>query len=237
MKTEQSLNAEALQAYQVLCGFCATMLYEDLDPEKFERVCAQAHLLLEAPFSDVSPKAAYSLYCLLKPAQAGKQGAELFDEVHRDRSYLFYMIGASHTSPYESVYRTDDRTLFGPTTHEVRASYHAHGLVLRDEANQPEDHIGLEFAFLGHLLGQMFAAHESGGVAAKQGAHANIRGFLTNHFLVFAPVYLGNLHTRANSEYYRAIANIALHTTQSLALAFDAEAVERIDENRYVLPS
>lgn len=140
------------------------------------------------------------------------------NEVRRDRSYLFYMVGASHASPYESVYRTDDHTMMGPATLEVRAAYRAHGLVFDRAATEPDDHVGLELAFAAHLLGQAAA-----GDAAALGA---CRDFLEEHLLTFAPTYLGILEERAHSAYYRCVACIAQSVLASLADALGARAVE-----------
>lgn len=218
------LSPETCAAYQALCSFCSWALYDDPAPDALRGLAAERALFCEPPFSQVAPDASAAfgeLLSALAPdaAEDGPAAAEaLLDEVRRDRSYLFYMVGASHTSPYESVYRTDDHTMMGPTTLEVRAAYRARGLVFERAASEPDDHVGLEFAFAAHLLGRA-----AGGEAC---CLADCRDFLDRHLLTFAPAYLDVLEQRARSPYYRLVARMAQATLASLADALGAQAVE-----------
>ena len=214
------LSAEACEAYQALCSFCSWALYGDPDLQTLRGFAAERQMFLEPPFSQVSPQAAAELAELLAVCEG--EGAEAFArEVHRDRSYLFYMVGSSHTSPYESVYRSDDMTMFGPHTLEVREAYHAAGVQFDRAATEPDDHAGLEFAFCAHLLGRA-AAGDCGALAA-------CRAFLAEHLLVFGPTYLHNLGLRAKGPFYRCVAAIAGAALESLAGALGAQAVEGVD--------
>ena len=235
MATEPILANETAQAYRVLCEFCSLLLVENPSEETLNRLIDQRELLREDPFSSVAPKEAAALFSLL--SEVSTSGSEAFKtEVKRDYTYLFRMVGASHTSPYESVYRTDDRTMFGPTTLEVREAYRAYGVQVPKQGSVPDDHIGYEFSFLAHLMG---VAANSEGEGAGDGAPAracdDARAFLSDHVLVFAPVYLANVQTRAKEPFYRAVAGIAQATIASLADVLDAHAAESLDEKAYLL--
>lgn len=234
MATESAMTGDAAQAYRVLCDFCSTMLTESPSGELLGRLIDQRELLLEEPFSAVALEAATGLHDLL--ASADKQGREDFETaVKRDYTYLFYMVGASHTSPFESVYRTDDRTMFGPTTLEVREAYRAWEVQAPEFGSTPDDHLGYEFAFLAHLLG---AAADAQGVSeddAAKRAFADARTFLSDHVLIFARVYLKNVKARAREPFYRHVAGIAEATVASLADALNARAADEIDEAAYLL--
>lgn len=211
------LSPETCAAYQALCSFCSWALYDDPAPDALRGLAAERALFCEPPFSQVAADEAAAFGGLL--AVLGEGGdpdaaQALLDEVRRDRSYLFYMVGASHASPYESVYRTDDHTMMGPAMLEVRAAYRAHGLVFERAANEPDDHVGLEFAFAAHLLGR--------GAEGDASCLADCRDFLGAHLLAFAPAYLGVLEQRARSPYYRLVARIARATLASLADALGA---------------
>jgi len=214
------LPAEACEAYQALCSFCSWALYADPDLQTLRGFAAERQMFLEPPFSQVAAQPAAELAELL--AACDGEGAEAFaQELHRDRSYLFYMVGSSHTSPYESVYRTDDMTMFGPHTLEVRAAYHAAGVQFDRAATEPDDHVGLEFSFCAHLLGKA--------QAGDAGALAACRDFVAEHLLVFGPTYLHNLGVRAKSAYYRCVAAVAASVLESLAGALGAQAAEELD--------
>lgn len=228
MATEPVLTTETAQAYRVLCEFCALLFAENPSDETLDRLIDQRELFREDPFATAAFVPAAAFYDLLGEADA--RGREAFKvETQRDYTYLFRMISASHTSPYESVYRTDDRTLFGPTTLEVRDAYRAWSVQMPGLGSTPDDHIGFEFAFLAHLFG---AVVENGDA---ERACADARAFLSDHLLVFAPVYFANVQTRAKGPFYRIVAAIAQETTASLACALDAHASEEIDESAYLL--
>lgn len=220
------LSPEACAAYQALCSFCSWVLYDDPEPDALRGLATERMLFCEPPFSQVAPDDAAAfggLLAALAPdaGEGGPAAAQtLLDEVRRDRSYLFYMVGASHASPYESVYRTDDHTMMGPATLEVRAAYRAHGLVFERAASEPDDHVGLEFSFAAHLLGRAAEGETS--------CLADCRDFLGEHLLTFAPAYLDVLEQRARSPYYRLVARIARATLTSLADALGAHVYENL---------
>ncbi len=200
------LDTETLQAYQALCSFCGWALFEDLTPELVAGFAEQADLFAEAPFSTVAPEESATIASVFTKAAEDKESFEL---LRQDRSYLFYMTGVSHTSPYESVYRTDDETVFGPTTLEVRAAYKVRNLEFPLAASQPDDHLGLEFMFLAHLLGLASQGDET--------ALEDARSFLSDHTLVFASAYLSKVEQQAESAYYRAVAGLCQKTLDALS--------------------
>ncbi|MEG0504822.1 MAG: molecular chaperone TorD family protein, partial [Raoultibacter sp.] len=208
----------------IMCGFCARLFEESPEPEFIRGLVENRHLLLEAPFADVAGQAARDLFDVLD-AVAGASSEELdafITEVRRDYTYLFYMVGSSHTSPYESVYRTDDRTLFGPTTLEVRSCYRAQGVQTTEEGSRPDDHIASELSFLEFLC-------------EKPDESGVIQSFLSDHVLVFAPTYLKNVQTRAQEPFYRNVAAIAEALLDAMAEDYGAHPAEIIDPQAYLL--
>lgn len=237
MDNDQQFSAETLRAYQVLCEFCSKTLYCSPDSLSVDNFIAQRALFLEEPFAGVAPQASEVLYALLDGAQSEVQRADFLTALHRDYTYLFYMVGISHTSPYESVYRTDDRTMFGPTTLEVREIYRAHDQRLAQAENQPDDHIGIEFSFLGYLFAQIIEQKSMQDFHAAEATLRALRTFLSDHLLVFAPVYLANVQTRADTDFYRSVAVIAEKSLEHMARALGVEATASIDTSAYLLLS
>lgn len=225
------LTADACRAYQALCSFCSWGFFSD-PADQLPSFVADREMFLEEPFVQIAPEAAKAFHAALASGE-GEGFEALAREVHLDRTYLFYMIGASHTSPYESVYRTDDSTVFGPTTLEVRSFYRANGLRFDRAETEPDDHFGIELAFVAHLLGIAADAYEAGNAAAAEEALMSVRSFLSDHVLVFSPMYLGNVQRRARSSFYGALAGIAEGTVNSLAETLGAEASDSIVEERY----
>lgn len=252
MNSESSMASETAQAYRVLCEFCSLLFTDNPSNDVLDQLIEQRALIKEDPFASVAPEAANALFEALSKAEPPSREA-FRAEVKRDYTYLFRMVGASHTSPYESVYRTDDRTMFGPTTLDVREAYRAWGMQVPRQGSTPDDHIGYEFAFLAHLLGiiEQAGQHKDQLTGAALGEDAqsdfaeephdamrardDARSFLSDHLLVFAPVYLKNVQTRATEPFYGAVAAIAAGTIESLADTLGARPTDTIDASAYLL--
>jgi TorA maturation chaperone TorD len=161
-------------------------------------------------------------------AAGGKDGVSdtFLTAIHQDHTYLFYLVSISHTSPYESVYRTETREMFGPTTLEVREQYREQGLAVSAEGSLPDDHIGLELDFLGRLFARLAQEAEAGDHAAADATEDTIRRFLGEHLLVFAPTYLRNLQERARTPWYRATGALTQAVIDLLARQMDAQATD-----------
>lgn len=232
---EAGLSLDAVRAYRVLCEFCALLLGESPSDETFARLADERDLLFEEPFASVAPEAAGELHALL--ARAGEGDEAVMVEARRDYTYLFYMVAASHTAPFESVYRTDDRTMFGPTTLQVRETLRRWGVEVPGAGSVPDDHAAYELAFIAQLLAAKEALLE-GGVNAEAlpgDPLAEVTAFLSQHVLVWMPVYLANVGVRAQEPFYRVVAALAAASVASLAEALDAQPVERIDEAYRIL--
>ncbi|MBQ3105932.1 MAG: molecular chaperone TorD family protein [Eggerthellaceae bacterium] len=218
------LTVDNIRAYQALFSFCSWGFSAKPSFEELAGLARESDIFLENPFSTVAPESAELLHRLLSAADSAEAVEGLTREVHLDHAYLFYLVGSSKTSPYESVYRTDDCTMFGPTTLQVREAYARHGLAFERSSSEPDDHVGLEFAFVAHLLEKSACAS-----SASEGLEA-VRDFLSNHLLVFAPLYFHNVSVRANCDFYRSLAGIASGSLSALAEALRAEPVEAPDE-------
>lgn len=73
--------------------------------------------------------------------------------------------------PWESPYRTHQRTLFQENTLAVRAVYAAHGLEAKKHRRVPDDHVSLMFGFMAHEARGLLAGFR-GACAAGAGRGA-----------------------------------------------------------------
>ena len=235
MSDQSSLPVSTLRAYQVLCDFCATLFVAAPSKEMVLALADQADLLREEPFTSVAPEAASALADELEEAK--QTDAQAFvKRLSIEYTRLFQMVGYSHTSPYESVYRTDDRTVFGPTTLEVREAYRRFDMEAPHSERFPDDHIGNEFAFMALLLDLAANARESASDEQEEKrALVELKSFLANHILVFAPIYLANLQTASRESFYGHVAEIAKATLKSLADTFDVSPSVILDERLFLL--
>lgn len=224
--TAMTLDINTTQAYQALCGFLAHQLYDSPRQDTLRKLVEQRELLLEDPFYAVNATASQALYDELSAA-AHEDGGEagkgtLLAALRQDYTFLFKMVGVSHTSPYESVYRTDDRTVFGSTTFEVRAAYEAFGLAVTEQGREPEDHIGLELLFMEQLFEKLARQSEQGDTRQAAATLKALRSFLEEHLLVFGSALFQNIQVQAQSAYFKAVAALGESVLASLGSLLEA---------------
>ncbi len=215
------MNTESMQAASVLMGLCSRLFYGSLSEEDFMVLKEQADLLREEPFVSVAPGAATAMADILEAAHTPEEIDALYHELKQDYTYLFYQTTLSKLSPFESVWRTDDQTLFGPTTLEVRAAYKDAGFELAADTSQPDDHIGAELDFLGRLFARAAQDPDSG--QARRDIEA-ARVFTSDHLLVFSPYYLKDFIEAANTPFYKAAGQLAQESIAAVARLLDVTA-------------
>lgn len=155
--------------------------------------------------------------------------------LHQDRTWLFYQVGYSRTSPYESVYRTPDRTLFGPTTAEVKRAFAACGLKAACRGNEPCDHFALECACVARVARAGQTARDAGHIETAWGAVGWIARFMSDHLLVFGPVYLHNVALQARTPFYRSASGLAAGVLGWAARLVGAAPAEELDPAAFPL--
>lgn len=252
----RALGREQLEELAVAFGVLGRLFWEEPDAGVVDELAQARELLLAEPFATAAAHGAHELHDVLatygRTDEVGR--AESMAQLRQDRSFLFYQVSVSRTSPYESVYRTQDRTLFGLTTARVKADFARHGLVLDTGRNEPCDHFGLECAYLAQIAAagaQSIGGDEDDGrcddgeahvacegacagrdqdvLAALVGATCELRRFLGEHVLVFAPIYLGHVERQARSTLYRAAAVLAREVLVWAADMLGARPAERLD--------
>lgn len=212
------LVAETLMACETLCSFGSSILYGGPDKTRLSALVEQRELLREPLFDSLAGDAAERLFSCLEVAAQDETAFEAFyRELRQDYAYLFYMAPASGVSAYESVYRSDDGTLFGPTTLEVRAVYTAFGCALESNASEPDDHLGIELAFLAKL----FSLALEDGEEARRALDA-AADFVSCHVLTFSREALHRMHESARSVFYREAALLIDASIDRVASALGA---------------
>lgn len=147
-----------------------------------------------------------------------------FKAVKQDHGRLF--VGPADSVPvWESYWTTKDRLLFDAPTLAVRAFYAQYGLEIEKLGMEPDDHIGYEFAFMGHLLSAILAAAENGDQAGKQKLIDAARRFYEKHLGAWAPRCLRKIAAQAESGFYRGTALLGLGYLEELGRLLNALAV------------
>jgi TorA maturation chaperone TorD len=216
----ETLNGEAL-----LLGLLGRVFYTY--PNQEERAWLQSlieeQVFNETPFAPEQPDVIEGLRILQAWSSDGLDD-RAFENLQGDYTRLFIGPGKVIVPPWESVYFDDDRLIFQEQTLEVREWYRRFGLEAEHLHREPDDHIGLELAFLAHLAQLGIAEPEDGGqgvdleqILQKQ------KDFLSEHLLRWAPTFCEQVCDKANTLFYRGAALLTRGALTELTQLFQIE--------------
>ncbi|MFO7681791.1 MAG: molecular chaperone TorD family protein [Chloroflexota bacterium] len=165
-------------------------------------------LFTEAPFAEQQVDVIQGLALLEKWSQDYQRDViqAALTDLKADYTRLFTGMAKVPVAPWESVYFTEERLVFQAQTQKVRAWYHQYGLEIASDYKEPEDHIGLEMIFIGHLAKVGLAALAANDQAGFEQAVAAQRNFATNHLFLWAPLWCDLMNQHAKTDFYRGLA-------------------------------
>lgn len=214
---------EMLAGEFLLFGLLGKLLYNQPAQEEIQAL-VEDELFSDAPFASDHPDVLDGLALLQKWAAAyGEDGSAGLSDLQTDWTRLFAGGGLAPIAPWESVYYSEERLLFGESTLDVRAWYRRFGLELANLHHEPDDHIGLELLFIAHLAHLGLAALEEGDEAALARAIGAQRDFCRQHLLVWAPTWSEQMVTLAHTDFYRGLALVVRGALAELAGRLDVE--------------
>lgn len=124
-----------------------------------------------------------------------------------DCAALLWGMSAYSVHPYESVYRSPAGVMMQDARDAVLAAYRAAGVQPRVRAgNIPEDHLGIELAFMGCLCNREAEGLTQSDAQQAKGMRAMQRAFLEEHLLAWAPNLCADLMRRAQERTARSAA-------------------------------
>jgi TorA maturation chaperone TorD len=148
---------------------------------------------------------------------------EMFETLQRDYRRLF--IGPDHlpAPPWESVYLSTDGLVFEEQTLAVRKFYARYGLESPKRLKEPDDHFGLELAFLAHLCTLGLEAISTNDPDSLAEVLDDQRLFLEQHLLLWGSEFLDRVVEHAETSYYRGAAHLASGSVEFIAAFVGAE--------------
>jgi putative dimethyl sulfoxide reductase chaperone len=167
-------------------------------------------LFSEAPFAEQQANVIQGLDLLEKWSLTceGDITQAMLIDLKADYTHLFTGMSKVPVVPWESVYFTEERLVFQEQTQKVRAWYRQYGLEMESQYREPEDHIGLEMTFIGHLAKIGLAALAANNVADFEKALAAQRDFAANHLFLWAPLWCDLINEHAKTDFYRGLAQV-----------------------------
>jgi TorA maturation chaperone TorD len=213
---------------QLLFGLLARLLFDFPERNWLESLAEDA-IFAEIPFAAQQPnvKAGSQLLhewdCQFHTGLAN----DMYEAIALDYTRLF--LGPDHVlaPPWESVHRNPLHLTFQQETLGVRAWYRRFGLVLQRKENEPDDHLGLELAFLAHLAGKAIEAYK---VVDDDGLIQVLRAqgdFLTAHPLRWVKSWCSQVLDQAGTDFYRGVALLAHGSLQEAAQLLDVKLPQR----------
>jgi len=146
-----------------------------------------------------------------------------------DHTRLFTGMRNLPVVPWESVYFSEERMVFQESTLNVRSWYRRFGLESVDLYREPDDHIGLEISFVGHLAGLALSALKQGNAEEFERVLNAQRDFFSQHLLLWGPLWCSQMVKYAQTPFYRGIAYLTSGMLVELADLFDLKVPDYID--------
>jgi len=132
------------------------------------------------------------------------------DALTWDFNRLFVGPGEMLATPWESVYRSKTKLTFQEPTLQVRALYERFGVRAPAVHREPDDHLGLELAFVATLSDLAAQATAKDDATRLTRCFEAQKAFLRDHLLAWAPACLALVEKHAETGYYRGAALLAL---------------------------
>ena len=142
---------------------------------------------------------------------------EAFERLNIDYTRLLVGPGKPLAPPWESVYFNQQGLLFQEETIDVRNWYKRFNLEVEKLHNEPDDHIGLEFAFLGYLAALALTALEREEEAECDDILLMQRSFLLEHPAKWVPLWCEKMIEHAKTGFYQGVGLLVRGGLQKLA--------------------
>lgn len=222
-KIKQQDWAGILVAEQLVLGLFGRILFEYPEETWFDTLATEG-VFEEIPFAEEQPDVQAGMALLQEWAERNKDGLsdEEFGLVRDDYTRLLVGPGKVLAPPWESVYLKKERIIFQEETLLVREWYRRFGLESVKLHHEPDDHIGLELAFVANLAGKAFAAFEEGSDEFTSLLEAQ-QQFLTEHTFVWASSWVDLMIENTKTDFFNGLALTVKGVLKELASIFNSD--------------
>lgn len=131
-----------------------------------------------------------------------------FSDLQVDYTHLFVGVKRVLAPLWESVYFNKERLVFQEQTLQVREWYRKYGLEIEKLGSEPDDHLGLELAFVAHLAQLSLEARDRGDEAGLVRLLQDQAAFLNEHLMLWVPLWSELVDEHARTDFYRGIAKM-----------------------------
>ncbi len=164
-------------------------------------------LYVEAPFAQKHDDVLQGLSLLREFSHQYKIGDRkgIIKDLKAEYTRLFDHTEKIPVAPWESVYLSKDHLLFQEQVLKVRNWYRTYNLAIINLHKEPDDHIGLELAFIAHLARLIVHAAKNNEKDELDRLLTAQRKFLNEHVLKWIPTWCDLMLVYAESDFYKGI--------------------------------
>lgn len=197
----------ALAGQALVFGLLGKLLYVYPDRAWLQSLLVE-DLFDDIPFGMENPVVANGLGLLQSwyAACQAKDLDETLENLRLDYTHLFVGPGKVLVPPFESIYFNNERLIFQEETLQVRGWYRRFGLVTENLYKEPDDHAGLELAFLAHLAQLASVAADDQDTARLDEIIDAQRQFFSAHAGRWIPAWCDLVISNAQTDFYRGVA-------------------------------
>lgn len=135
--------------------------------------------------------------------------------IRMDQDFLYGVSASARVSPFESVHVGEEQLVFDTETIQVRRYYARLGLQAPRLHTEPDDHLGLEFAFLSQGCQQMMAALEQDRTEDFTRVRDIVTAFTAEHPLRWVPATLREAEAQAQTAWIQGVEALSYATFAS----------------------
>lgn len=127
------------------------------------------------------------------------------ETIRMDLDFLYGVSAHARVSPFESVHVGEEQLVFDTETIQVRMYYSRLGLQAPRLHTEPDDHLGLEFAFLSQGCQQMMTALERDQIEDYARVRDIVAAFTAEHPLRWVPAMLRQAEAQAQTAWMQGV--------------------------------
>lgn len=135
-----------------------------------------------------------------------EQIKEIRQEMKPEYARLFLGPKKLIAPPYESVYRSNNKCIFGGETEHVKLFYKNAGMELKEKVKVPEDFIGTELEFMYWMSHRMYQALQENNEELFVKMAIYQHEFLLQHLTMWVPQFTKDVIEGTTMEYFKVAA-------------------------------
>jgi putative dimethyl sulfoxide reductase chaperone len=208
VESNPEVTVDSLFGEYLLFGVLGKLLYKYPDQAWYQSL-ADDEIFIELPVFSEQAELHEGISLLKKWSENYQGGAQgRFDELRNEYTRLFIGLGTVLAPPWESVFFSEKRLIFQEETLQVRSWYRQFGLEVEKINHEPDDHLGLELAFLAHLSGLAAEALQNSDLEKYEEIQKAYLQFLIEHPLRWAEIWCEQVLAHAQTDFFRGLALI-----------------------------